>query len=67
MLITYAAFHPNIGYTQGMNDIICRFLVVFRSEVEAYWCFNEYMEKIKLEFLEEGMVEKVGRCKPERF
>ncbi|XP_064644988.1 TBC1 domain family member 16-like [Lineus longissimus] len=59
MLITYAAFHPDIGYTQGMNDIVCRFLVVFGSEVEAYWCFNEYMAKIQLEFLEEGMIEKV--------
>ncbi|XP_052283885.1 TBC1 domain family member 15-like isoform X2 [Dreissena polymorpha] len=59
MLITYAAFQPTIGYAQGMNDIIARFLFVFDSEVEAYWCFHNYLEKIKTDFLEEGMVGKI--------
>ena len=31
--MTYAAFHPQVGYAQGMNDIAGRFLVVFDSEV----------------------------------
>lgn len=33
VLATFAAFHPKIGYAQGMNDILARFLVVFDSEV----------------------------------
>ncbi|CAG2211209.1 unnamed protein product [Mytilus edulis] len=32
VLHTFAAFHPKIGYAQGMNDILARFLVVFDSE-----------------------------------
>ena len=30
-------------------------------KVEAFWCFNNYLEKIKEDFLEEGMVKKIGR------
>ena len=33
ILLTFVAFHPNIGYAQGMNDILAQFLVVFDSEV----------------------------------
>ncbi|XP_074661336.1 TBC1 domain family member 15-like [Tubulanus polymorphus] len=59
VLVTYATFHPRVGYTQGMNDILSRFLYVFQNEVEAYWCFNNYLDKIQSEFLEEGMVRKL--------
>ena len=33
VLLTYSTFHPVVGYAQGMNDILARFLVVFDSEV----------------------------------
>jgi len=33
ILITYATFHQDVGYAQGMNDILARFLYVFDSEV----------------------------------
>ncbi|CAG2224385.1 TBC1D15 [Mytilus edulis] len=59
VLATFAAFHPKIGYAQGMNDILARFLVVFDSEVETYWCFSHYMSKIQQDFTEEGMVRKI--------
>lgn len=47
-------------YAQGMNDILSRFLVVLNNEVEAYWCFTNYLEKITNEFLEHGMLKKLG-------
>ncbi|XP_061190874.1 uncharacterized protein LOC133198990 [Saccostrea echinata] len=59
ILLTFVAFHPQIGYAQGMNDILAQFLVVFDSEVEAYWCFRNYLQKIQHEFTEEGMVSKI--------
>lgn len=59
ILLTFVAFHPMIGYAQGMNDILAQFLVVFDSEVEAYWCFRNYLQKIQHEFTEEGMVSKI--------
>uniref|UniRef100_A0A8W8NLK2 Rab-GAP TBC domain-containing protein n=1 Tax=Magallana gigas TaxID=29159 RepID=A0A8W8NLK2_MAGGI len=33
ILLTFVAFHPTIGYAQGMNDILAQFLVVFDSEL----------------------------------
>lgn len=42
-----------------MNDILTRFLVVLDSEVDAYWCFANYMERIENDFDENGMVEKM--------
>ncbi|XP_052820705.1 TBC1 domain family member 15-like [Mya arenaria] len=59
ILITFSGFTPDVGYAQGMNDILARFLFVFDSEVEAYWCFHNYLEKIKIDFQEEGMINKI--------
>ena len=49
-----------LGYSQGMNDILSRFLVTLDNEHEAYWCLAKYLERIHIEFLEEGMVNKLG-------
>ncbi|KAL5019452.1 hypothetical protein ScPMuIL_002344 [Solemya velum] len=61
ILITFAAFHPSLGYAQGMNDILARFLVVFRSEVLSYWCFERYLNIIQQDFMEDGMLRKIGQ------
>uniref|UniRef100_A0A672LLF2 Rab-GAP TBC domain-containing protein n=1 Tax=Sinocyclocheilus grahami TaxID=75366 RepID=A0A672LLF2_SINGR len=45
ILITYAAFHPGT-YAQGMNDLCSRFLEVLDSEVDTYWSFSCYMDKV---------------------
>lgn len=40
ILITFAAYNHKLGYAQGMNDILARFLYVFGSEVSIHcWCF----------------------------
>ena len=49
-----------VGYAQGMNDIMARFLYVMDSEVEAYWMFVKYMEHFKNDFMEAGMLSKIG-------
>lgn len=33
ILITYSAYHTDVGYAQGMNDLAARFLSVLDSEV----------------------------------
>lgn len=45
-----------------MNDILTRFLVVTNSEVDSYWMFARYMERKRIDFLEETMMKKVGEC-----
>lgn len=59
-LLTYAFFHPEVGYAQGMNDIMSRFLIVMDTEAEAFWMFVNYMEHFKNDFMEEGMLRKVA-------
>ncbi|XP_005089154.2 uncharacterized protein LOC101858979 [Aplysia californica] len=59
ILVTFAAYNGELGYAQGMNDILSRFLYVMGSEVETYWCFRTYMEKIGSDFMEEGMTYKI--------
>ncbi|XP_065661460.1 uncharacterized protein LOC101241039 isoform X3 [Hydra vulgaris] len=59
-LLTYAFFHPEVGYAQGMNDIMSRFLFVMDTEAEAYWTFVNYMEHFKKDFMEEGMLRKIS-------
>ena len=43
-----------------MNDIMARFLYVMNDEAEAYWMFRRYMEHFKNDFMEEGMLKKIG-------
>ncbi|XP_001627200.2 TBC1 domain family member 15 isoform X2 [Nematostella vectensis] len=59
ILITYAAYHQDVGYAQGMNDILSRFLVVLVAEDEAYSCFANYMEHVKGDFLDSTMMNKI--------
>uniref|UniRef100_UPI00398EB1EC TBC1 domain family member 15 isoform X1 n=1 Tax=Pristiophorus japonicus TaxID=55135 RepID=UPI00398EB1EC len=59
ILITFAAFHPDVSYAQGMNDLVSRFLEVLDSEVDAYWCCAFYFEKVSFDFKEEGLIRKI--------
>lgn len=59
ILITYSAYHQDVGYVQGMNDVLSRFLIVLGSEAQAYWCFTNYMETVKRDFLDDGMLDKI--------
>ncbi|XP_062393842.1 uncharacterized protein si:dkey-238d18.4 isoform X1 [Sardina pilchardus] len=59
ILITYAAFHPEVSYAQGMNDLCSRFLVVLDSEVETFWSFSCYMENFSRDFHADGLHRKI--------
>ncbi|XP_070178626.1 TBC1 domain family member 15-like [Littorina saxatilis] len=59
ILVTFACYNHALGYAQGMNDILARFLYVLGSEVETFWCFQRYMKTIQNDFMEEGMVHKI--------
>ncbi|XP_026149960.1 TBC1 domain family member 15 [Mastacembelus armatus] len=59
ILITYAAFHPEVSYAQGMNDLCSRFLEVLHSEVDTFWSFSCYMEKFSKDFRADGLHRKI--------
>lgn len=56
ILVTYAVFHVDIGYAQGMNDLLAMILYVMDDEADAYSCFCGYMNAIRQEFAADGMV-----------
>ncbi|XP_056142328.1 TBC1 domain family member 15 [Lampris incognitus] len=59
ILITYAAFHPEVSYAQGMNDLCSRFLEVLDCEVDTFWSFGCYMEKFSKDFRADGLHRKI--------
>lgn len=59
ILITYAAFHPEVSYAQGMNDLCSRFLEVLDSEVDTFWSFSCCMEKFSKDFRADGLHRKI--------
>ena len=44
ILVTYTFFNFDLGYVQGMNDLLSPILCVMDNESEAFWCFVGYME-----------------------
>ena len=57
----YVDVVTELGYAQGMNDILARFLVVTDSEVDSYWMFCNFMEKKRTDFLEDTMMCKISK------
>lgn len=46
ILLNYCYSRPQIGYTQGMTDVLAPILQVFESESHTFWCFIEFIEKM---------------------
>lgn len=59
ILASYAAVDRDLGYVQGMNDVLSRFLVVVEDETEAFWLFFSFMKKGRNDFLEMSFYNKV--------
>ncbi|KAJ3225061.1 GTPase activating protein [Clydaea vesicula] len=50
ILVTYTVYNFEIGYVQGMNDLLAPLLVILREEVDAFWCFVNFMDEMKPNF-----------------
>lgn len=46
IVTTYVWEHLDIGYMQGMCDIVAPLLVVIDDEVTVYSCFTKLMERM---------------------
>jgi len=44
ILTTYIYFNSDLGYVQGMNELLSPTLFVMQDEVETYWCFKGIMD-----------------------
>ena len=46
ILLTYVMYNFDLGYVQGMSDLLSPILCLMHEEVDAFWCFVGFMEKV---------------------
>lgn len=51
MLITYNEYNQNLGYVQGMSDLLSPLYVVFQDDAVAYCGFCAFMARMERNFL----------------
>ncbi|XP_021489549.1 TBC1 domain family member 17 isoform X1 [Meriones unguiculatus] len=63
ILLTYCMYHFDLGYVQGMSDLLSPILFVVQNEVDAFWCFCGFMERVHGNFEEsqETMKRQLGQ------
>ena len=50
VLEAYALYDQEIGYCQGMSDLLSPILAVMEEDNEAFWCFVGFMRKARHNF-----------------
>lgn len=71
ILEAYALYDPEVGYCQGMSDLLSPIIAVIEDDHEAFWCFVGFMKKARHNFrLDEvgirrqlSIVSKIIKCK----
>ena len=44
--------HPqNLGYVQGMSDLLSPLYAVFQDDAVAFWCFTKFMQRMSRNFV----------------
>ncbi|RJE26126.1 GTPase-activating protein GYP7 [Aspergillus sclerotialis] len=51
MLLTYNEYNPNLGYVQGMSDLLAPIYAVMQDDAVAFWAFVGFMERMERNFL----------------
>ncbi|KAF8393172.1 hypothetical protein HHK36_021413 [Tetracentron sinense] len=46
ILLTYSFYNFDLGYCQGMSDLLSPILFVMENESESFWCFVALMERL---------------------
>ncbi|XP_038678563.1 small G protein signaling modulator 2-like isoform X2 [Tripterygium wilfordii] len=71
ILEAYALYDPEIGYCQGMSDLLSPIISIVEEDHEAFWCFVAFMKRARHNFrLDEvgirrqlNIVSKIIKCK----
>ncbi|XP_044592579.1 TBC1 domain family member 15-like isoform X3 [Cotesia glomerata] len=50
ILMTYIMYNFDLGYVQGMSDLLSPILCLMDSEVDAFWSFVGFMDKVSSNF-----------------
>lgn len=50
ILLTHCMYDFDLGYVQGMSDLLAPILVVLENEVDAFWCFAGFIQMMGRNF-----------------
>lgn len=51
MLLTYNEYNKDLGYVQGMSDLLAPIYAVIQDDAIAFWAFKEFMGRMERNFL----------------
>ncbi|KAG6314242.1 hypothetical protein E4U22_000190 [Claviceps purpurea] len=51
MLLTYNEYNKDLGYVQGMSDLLSPIYAVVQDDAIAFWGFQKFMERMERNFL----------------
>ncbi|KAL1886863.1 GTPase activating protein [Paecilomyces lecythidis] len=51
MLLTYNEYNPDLGYVQGMSDLLAPIYAVMQDDAVAFWGFVGFMNRMERNFL----------------
>ncbi|KAK1399247.1 hypothetical protein POM88_009110 [Heracleum sosnowskyi] len=54
ILVVYAWVDPATGYCQGMSDLLSPFVVLFKDDADAFWCFEMLLRRMREKFQMDG-------------
>lgn len=46
MLLTYNEYNPDLGYVQGMSDMLAPIYAVMQDDAVAFWGFVGFMDRM---------------------
>ncbi|KAH9901981.1 GTPase-activating protein GYP7 [Xylariomycetidae sp. FL2044] len=51
MLLTYNEYNKDLGYVQGMSDLLAPIYAVLQDDALAFWGFQHFMDRMERNFL----------------
>ncbi|EGV65685.1 GTPase activating protein [Yamadazyma tenuis] len=51
ILLTYNEYNENLGYVQGMTDLLSPLYVILQDEVFVFWSFTKFMDRMERNFV----------------
>ncbi|CEG74577.1 hypothetical protein RMATCC62417_09764 [Rhizopus microsporus] len=50
ILVTYNFYNTELGYVQGMSDLLAPLFVIMNDEAMSFWAFTRFMDRVQSNF-----------------